>query len=85
MDLSQLFAMKRAQYGNLAANKFLAGSKFSAADIPAGTTLHRYFGLGLAVEKPSKVMAWFNRLRDRQAFSQQVLIPFNDLYSRLAF
>ena len=56
--------MKMVQYGNLAANKFLAGSKFSTADIPAGTTLLRYFGLGLAVEEPSNVMAWFNRLRD---------------------
>ena len=85
MDLSQLFAMKRAQYGNLAANKFFAGRKFSAADIPAGTTLHRYFGLGLAVEEPSNVMVWFIRLRDRLAFRQQVLVPFNDLYGHLAF
>ena len=77
--------MKMVQYGNLAANKFLAGSKFSAADIPAGTTLLTYFSLGLAVEEPSNVMVWFIRLRDRLAFRQQVLVPFIDLYGRLAF
>lgn len=69
---------------HLAENDFLAGSRFSPADIPAGATLHRYFGLGLAVEEPPNVMAWFNRLRDRPAFRQHVLVPFDDLYGRLA-
>jgi glutathione S-transferase len=70
---------------HLANNDFLAGSHFTAADIPAGTALHRYFGLGLAVEEPPNVMAWFSRLRDRPAFRQHVLVPFDDLYGRLAF
>lgn len=70
---------------HLAKNDFLAGNRFSAADIPAGTALHRYFGLGLAVEEPPHVMAWFNRLRDRPAFRQQVLVPFDDLNGRLAY
>jgi glutathione S-transferase len=75
----------RALDAHLAHNKFLAGSKFSVADIPAGTTLHRYFGLGLPVEKPTNVMTWFLRLQQRQAFREQVLVPFNELYGRLAF
>jgi glutathione S-transferase len=70
---------------HLANNEFLAGSHFTAADIPAGTALHRYFGLGLAVEEPPNVMAWFSRLKKRPAFRQHVLVPFNDLYGRLAF
>jgi glutathione S-transferase len=75
----------RALNAHLADNDFLAGSQFSAADIPAGTALHRYFSLGLAVEEPPNVMAWFNRLRERQAFRQQILVPFDDLYGRLTF
>jgi glutathione S-transferase len=75
----------RALDRHLAENEFLAGSRFSAADIPAGKTLHRYFGLGLLVEEPPHVMAWFSRLRDRQAFRQQVIVPFDDLYGRLAY
>ncbi len=71
--------------GHLAKNDFLAGSSFSAADIPAGTVLHRYFSLGLGVEEPPYVMAWFSRLKARPAFRQRVLVPFDDLYGRLAF
>lgn len=70
---------------HLANNAFLAGSEFTAADIPAGTALHRYFGMGLDVERPINVMAWFSRLRERPAFQQHVLVPFGDLYGRLAF
>lgn len=70
---------------HLAKNDFLAGSDFTAADIRAGTALHRYFGLGLAVEEPPNVMAWFSRLKSRPAFRRHVLVPFDDLYGRLAF
>lgn len=75
----------RALDAHLAGNEFLAGNRFSAADIPAGTALYRYFGMGLCVEEPPNVMAWFNRLKDRQAFRQHILVPFDDLYGRLAF
>jgi glutathione S-transferase len=70
---------------HLASNRYLAGSRFTMADIPAGATLHRYFGLGLPVEKPANVMAWFNRLRERPAYVANITQPFTELYGRLAF
>lgn len=70
---------------HLAKNEFLAGEHFTAADIPAGTALHRYFGLGLNVEEPPNVMAWFERLKSRPAFRQHVQVPFDELFGRLAY
>lgn len=75
----------RALDTHLASHEYLAGSRFTAADIPAGTALHRYFSIGLPVEEPTNVMAWFARLRERAAFSKNILVPFDELYGRLAF
>jgi glutathione S-transferase len=75
----------RALDSHLASHNYLAGSRFTAADIPAGTTLHRYFSIGLPVEEPTNVMAWFLRLRERPAFRQNIVVPFDELYGRLAF
>lgn len=63
----------------LADKKFLLGDGFSLADIPAGTTLYRYFELD--IERPSvpNVEAWYARLRERLAYRENVLVPFTDL------
>jgi glutathione S-transferase len=63
----------------LATRPFLAGDSFSLADIPAGTSLYRYFELD--IERPSvpNVSAWYERLRERPAYRQHVMIPFADL------
>ena len=49
------------------------------ADIPAGTTLYRYFEM--EIERPvlPRVEAWYARLKDRPAYRQHVMIPFDDL------
>jgi glutathione S-transferase len=70
---------------HLATHGFLAGPRFTIADIPAGATLHRYFEMGLPVEHPSNVLAWFARLKERPAYRANIVQPFNDLYGRLAF
>jgi glutathione S-transferase len=75
----------RALDRHLANQEYLAGSSFTVADIPAGTALYRYFTLGLPVEEPTNVMAWFARLRERSPFCQNILVPFDRLYGRLAF
>lgn len=75
----------RALDAHLASHEYLAGSRFTAADIPAGTTLHRYFSIGLPVEEPTNVLAWFARLRTRPAFCKNILVSFDELYGRLAF
>ncbi len=63
----------------LADKKFLLGDDLTLADIPAGTTLYRYFELD--IERPSipNVEAWYARLRERPAYREHVMVPFADL------
>ena len=67
----------------LAARPFLAGESFSLADIPAGTSLYRYFELDIERPSVANVSAWYARLRERPAYHQHVMIPFADLRGRL--
>jgi glutathione S-transferase len=64
---------------HLAGRPFLAGEQFSMADIPAGTTLYRYFEM--EIERPvlPQVEAWYARLKNRPAYRRHVMIPFDDL------
>jgi glutathione S-transferase len=67
----------RALDAHLSSHLYLGGSHFTAADIPAGTVLHRYFSIGLPVEEPTNFMKWFARLRERPAFCKNVLVPLD--------
>src|SRR5262249_8030179 len=67
----------------LAARPFLAGESFSLADIPAGTSLYRYFELDIERPGVANVSAWYARLRQRPAYREHVMIPFGDLRGRL--
>ena len=67
---------------HLKKNDYLAGDAFSMGDIPAATYLYRYFEMGMAVEKPANVMAWYQRLSSRKAFQQTIMTPFNELEGR---
>jgi glutathione S-transferase len=71
--------------GQLAGRAYLAGSAFSLADIPAGTTLYRYFGIGLAVPHHPNVDAWYGRLCARKAYQQAIMVPFEDLRGRMEY
>jgi glutathione S-transferase len=75
----------RALNAQLSKQRYLAGDQLSMADIPAGTSLHRYFTMGIDVEQPREVMAWFARLQERPAFQTHVMVPFNALFGRLAY
>jgi len=61
---------------------YLAGETFSMGDIPAATSLYRYFEMGMAVEKPANLMAWYQRLSARRAFQQTIMTPFTELKGR---
>ena len=69
----------------LAETPFVGGHSFSMADIPAGTTTYRYFEM--PIERPSlpHVEAWHDRLQQRPAYRRAIIIPFDDLYGRLAY
>jgi glutathione S-transferase len=75
----------RALNEHLSNQNYLAGDRFSMADIPAGTSLYRYFTMGVDVEQPREVMAWYARLRDRPAFQKHIMVPFDKLFARLAY
>jgi glutathione S-transferase len=69
----------------LAHRRFLAGDHFTMADIPAGAMLHRYFTLEIDRPDLPHVAAWYARLRERPAYGEHVMVPYDDLRGRLAF
>lgn len=69
----------------LADRPYLSGDRLGLADIPAGTCLFRYFGMGLEYPEVPNVQAWFARLQERPAYREHVMLPFDNLYGRLAF
>jgi glutathione S-transferase len=70
---------------HLETRKFVAGNEFTMGDIPAGTTLYRYFGMGVPVAKPTHVWAWYERLKERPPFQGSIMIPFEELRGRLDY
>jgi glutathione S-transferase len=68
----------------LSSHAFLIGNSLSLADIPAGTTLYRYFELDIERPLLPNVTAWYERLKQRPAYQEHVMIPFFNLRGRLA-
>ena len=70
---------------HLETSPYLAGDTLTFGDIPAGAQLYRYFEL--EIDRPSlpAVEAWYERLKARPAFAEHVMVPFDDLFGRLAF
>jgi glutathione S-transferase len=64
---------------------FLLGNALTLADIPAGTALYRYYNIDIDRPKLANVERWYARLQDRPAYRQHVMVPFGELYGRLAF
>jgi glutathione S-transferase len=71
--------------GMLEARPFMMGDRLSLADIPIGTALYRYFELD--VERPDlpNVSAWYQRLQQRPAYREHVMLPFAELRGRLDY
>jgi len=69
----------------LADREFLSGNVLTLADIPAGTSLYRYFEL--EIERPSvpNVEAWYRRLQERRVYRGHVMVPFSELCGRLDY
>lgn len=64
---------------------FLGGSSLGLADIPAGTHLYRYFGMDLERPALPRVEAWYDRLQERPAYREHVMIPFQDLKGKTSY
>jgi glutathione S-transferase len=70
---------------HLADNQYLAGDKFTIADVPAGTSLYRYFELEIDRPVVPNVSRWYDSLKKRAAYQQHVMIPFEDLRGRTEY
>jgi glutathione S-transferase len=69
----------------LARSPFLAGDTLSLADITVGALMFRY--LTMDIERPARphLEAWYRGLEERPAYRENVMIPYDDLFGRLAF
>lgn len=70
---------------HLAGRDFVAGKTLTFGDIPAGAQLYRYFTLEIDRPELPHVEAWYARLQEREAYRTHVMVPYDDLYGRLAF
>ena len=64
---------------------YIAGERLTVGDIPCAVCLYRYFNMGLDVERPVQVEAWYQRLAGREAYRSAVMQPFDELYGRTDF
>lgn len=69
----------------LASRTFLAGDGFTMGDIPAGTSLFRYFAMGVETPALPNVRRWYGRLCERPAYREHVMRPFEELRGRRTF
>tara|TARA_A100001037_G_scaffold54562_1_gene46894 strand:+ start:407 stop:1054 length:648 start_codon:yes stop_codon:yes gene_type:complete len=69
----------------LEGRQFLLGDSLTLADVPAGTCLYRYFNIEIERPKVPNVEAWYARLQERTPYQAQIMVPFGELYGRLAY
>ena len=61
------------------------GDALTFADITIGTSLYRYFELDIERPPLPQVERWYRTLRQRPAFAEHVMIPFDELRGRLDY
>jgi len=71
--------------GVLGASSFVAGDRLTLADIPVGALMYRYANLDVIDGLPCNVSRWYERLTERDAYRDHVMLPFDDLKGRLAY
>lgn len=64
---------------------YLAGSRLTMADIPAGMTLYRWFEMEIERPRTPHVEAWYARLCERPAYRKGICIPFDELVGKESF
>ena len=68
----------------LSGQAYLAGDRFSLADVPVGALMYRYANLDVTGDLPPSVTRWYAALTGREAFQAHVMLPFDELKGRLA-
>lgn len=69
----------------LKGSKFVAGDHLTLADIPVGALMYRYASLDVTDELPSNVSRWYQRLTEREAYQNHIMMAFGELKGRLAY
>jgi len=64
---------------------YLLGEALSLADITIGTHLYRYFNLDIDRPPLPNVERWYATLQTHRAYREHVMVPFGELYGRLAY
>ncbi|MHA6767223.1 glutathione S-transferase family protein [Sphingobium ummariense] len=59
----------------LARQPWLTGEEFGAADVPMGVYAHTFFTLDMERPELPHVRGWYDRLRERPAYAETVMIP----------
>jgi glutathione S-transferase len=66
----------------LADQPFITGDKFTMGDIPAGTTLYRYYNLEIERPHLPHLERYYVHLQERAAYREHVMVSFEDLRGR---
>jgi glutathione S-transferase len=56
---------------------FLAGESFSMGDIPAATTVHRWYALDIHHPELPNLYRWYQLMKERQSFRAIVMTPLS--------
>jgi glutathione S-transferase len=59
----------------LASQPWLSGDQFGVADVPMGVYAHSFFALPMERPDVPHVRIWYDRLRERPAYVETVMIP----------
>jgi glutathione S-transferase len=60
---------------HLADRRFVAGDTLTIGDIPVGAACYRYYNLPIARPSLPNLEAWHERLKQRPAFREHVMLP----------
>jgi len=63
----------------LAGRSYILGDQLTAADIGCGSLMYRYFTLDIARSRLGNVEAWYQRLTERKAYQDHVMIDYQAL------
>lgn len=63
----------------LASRPFIMGDTLTMADLGAGTLMYRYYTLPLNRPKLANVEAWYQRLTERPAYRDHVMVDYAEL------
>lgn len=77
--LKRFDAMLDILEAQLDGNAYVAGPEFTLADILVGTPLYRFFNIDIPRTSRPALAAYYDRLQERPAYREQVMVSFDEL------